>query len=179
MTISIRAALGPDAAAIATIYGTSVRDEYASFETEPPDAAEFERRMSGTPRLPWLVAERDDAVVGFAYAARHRERAAYRWSADVSVYLASDATRQGIGTALYEALLPEVAALGYVSAFAGIALPNPGSVRLHESLGFTAVGVYRDVGFKHGEWRDVGWWQRRLVDPLPADPAEPREWQPR
>jgi phosphinothricin acetyltransferase len=178
MTPSIRPATTADAAAIASIYGAQVTGGYATFESEPPTADEFERRMLSRPRLPWLVAERAGAVVGFAYAARHRERAAYRWSADVSVYLAADATRQGLGRALYEALLPEVAALGYVSAFAGIALPNAASVGLHEQLGFTPVGVYRDVGFKLGQWRDVGWWQRRLIDPPPPEPAEPREWEP-
>jgi L-amino acid N-acyltransferase YncA len=186
MTMSIRPATQADAAAIAAIYGAWVRDGYATFETTPPDAAEFGRRMLSPPRLPWLVAESVAAgsgpvqsgatVLGFAYAARHRERAAYRWSADVSVYLAADACGRGIGRALYGELLPIVASLGYVSAFAGIALPNPASVRLHESMGFEPVGVYRDVGFKLGAWRDVGWWQRRLQDPPPAEPLEPRQW---
>lgn len=176
MSVSVRPATPADAAAIAAIYGAHVSDGYASFETEAPSVAEIARRMAAAPRLPWLVAEQDAAVIGFAYAARHRERAAYRWSADVSVYLAAPATGRGVGRALYDALLPEVAALGYVSVFAGIALPNAASVRLHESVGFTPVGVYRDVGFKHGQWRDVGWWQRRLVDPPPGEPAEPREF---
>jgi phosphinothricin acetyltransferase len=178
MTTSIRPASVGDSAAIAAIYETSVHDGYASFEIEAPTAAEIERRMLSAPRLPWLVAETQGAVVGFAYAARHRERAAYRWSADVSVYLAPDATGQRIGSALYAELLPSVTALGYVSAFAGIALPNPASVALHEAMGFLPVGVYYDVGFKLGQWRDVGWWQLRLVNPLPDDPAAPRDWQP-
>ena len=176
MTVSIRSATPRDSGVIAAIYGAHVRDGYATFEIEPPDAAEFERRIRSRPRLPWLVAEDDTTVLGFAYAAQHRARAAYRWSADVSVYLSPDARRRGIGRALYEQLLPTVASLGYVSAFAGIALPNEASVGLHEALGFTLVGVYRDVGFKLGQWRDVGWYQRRLCDPPPTDPAEPREW---
>jgi phosphinothricin acetyltransferase len=176
VTVSIRSATAEDAAAIAAIYGVHVRDSYATFETEPPDAAEFARRISSRPLLPWLVAEEDAAVLGFAFSSRHRARAAYRWSADVSVYLALDTRRRGIGRALYEQLLPAVASLGYVSAFAGIALPNEASVGLHQALGFSPVGIYRDVGFKLGQWRDVGWYQRRLVDPPPADPAEPRDW---
>lgn len=172
----IRPATSEDATAIAAIYGAHVRDGYATFEVDPPDADEFARRISSRPRLPWLVAEENVDVRGFAFASQHRARAAYRWSVDVSVYLALDARRRGIGRALYGQLLPTVASLGYVSAFAGIALPNEASVGLHEAAGFTAVGVYRDVGFKLGQWRDVGWYQRRLCDPLPDDPAEPREW---
>src|SRR5690348_15961907 len=112
MAHSIRSATAADAPAIASIYGEQVRKSYASFETEPPTAAAMEQRMVARPRLPWLVAVDSAAVLGFAYAARHRERAAYRWSADVSVYLASDATGRGIGRALYEQLLPAVASLG-------------------------------------------------------------------
>jgi L-amino acid N-acyltransferase YncA len=176
MTVSIRPATSADAAAIAAIYAEHVVSGYATFELDPPAAAEFARRMLARPRLPWLVAEDDRSVSGFAFAGRHRERAAYRWSADVSIYLAADATGRGTGRSLYVQLLPAVAALGYVSVFAGIALPNPASVALHEAMGFTQVGIYRDVGFKLGEWRDVGWYQRRLLDPPPADPPEPGEW---
>jgi phosphinothricin acetyltransferase len=176
MIEAIRPATSADAAAIAAVYAAEVIGGYATFETDPPDAAEFERRIMSRPRLPWFVAVDGPNLFGFAYAARHRTRAAYRWAADVSVYLAADARRHGIGRALYEQLLPAVASLGYVSAFAGIALPNEASVGLHESLEFSLVGVYRDVGFKLGRWRDVGWYQRRLVAALPDDPPEPREW---
>lgn len=178
MAVSVRPAAGPgDAAAIAAVYAHYVDNGYATFENAPPDAVEVARRMRAAPRLPWLVAEEHATVLGFAYAGRHRERAAYRWSADVSVYLAPDASGRGIGRALYAELIAQVAALGYVSLFAGVALPNPASVRLHESMGFTAIGVYLNVGFKLGGWRDVGWWQLRLQDPPPPDPAEPREWR--
>jgi L-amino acid N-acyltransferase YncA len=173
----IRAATVADAAAVAAIYAPYVADNYASFEASPPSAVEFERRMSARPRLPWLVAVLDGSVVGFAFASRHRSRAAYRWAVDCSVYLAAGSARRGIGRALYERLLPEVRGLGYVTAFAGVALPNAASVGLHEAMGFTPVGVYRNVGFKQGEWRDVGWWQLALCDP-PAEPSEPREWAP-
>lgn len=172
----IRAAGAGDDAAMAAVYAPYVLDTVVSFEEVPPTAAEVAaRRASG---LPWLVAEEDGAVVGFAYAAPHRARAGYRWSVDVSVYLAPAACGRGLGTALYEVLLPTVARLGYVSAYAGVALPNDASVRLHERMGFSAVGVYRGVGFKHGRWVDVGWWQRPLVDPPPS-PAEPRRWDGR
>jgi phosphinothricin acetyltransferase len=174
----IRAAVPADAPALARVYEPYVVDGVASFETEPPDAAGMARRMQAEPRLPWLVACRDGSVTGYAYASLHRARAAYRWSADVSVYLDESEQGRGTGRALYAALLPLLRDLGYVSAFAGIALPNPGSVGLHEAMGFTRVGVYRQVGHKHGRWLDVGWWQLTLADHPPAEPGEPRPWNP-
>jgi phosphinothricin acetyltransferase len=160
-----------DGAAIAAVYAPHVRDGYATFEVEAPDAAAMAERMAGG--LPWFVAEDGGSVLGYAYAAPFNERAAYRWSVATSVYLADGAGGRGIGGALYARLLGDLAALGYVSAFAGIALPNPASVALHERLGFTPVGVFRSAGFKAGAWHDVGWWQRPLADP-PPEPAPPR-----
>ncbi len=177
MTARIRPATGADAAAIAAVYRPYVTDSVISFETEPPDAAEMARRMAARPAKPWLVAERDQAVVGYAYASAHRERAAYRWAADVSVYLAAAERSRGTGRALYAQLFELLKDLGYVAAYAGIALPNPASVGLHESMGFGLVGVYRGVGHKFGRWHDVGWWQLALADPRPDDPAEPRPWK--
>lgn len=173
--VSLRTAHIGDAAAIAAIYAPMVEHSPVSFEETPPDAAELERRMRARPRLPWLVAQTSDRVVGYAYAVQHRERAAYRWCADSSVYVDEAHHGRGVGRMLYARLIEEMTALGYVSLFAGIALPNDASVGLHEAMGYRPVGVYRSVGFKHGQWRDVGWWQRMLVDP-PASPAEPRPW---
>lgn len=177
MTVGIRAATAADAAAIAAVYRPYVTDSVISFEAEPPDAAEMAGRMAAEPRKPWLVAERVGAVVGYAYASAHRERAAYRWAADVSVYLAEVERGRGTGRALYGRLFDLLGDLGYVAAYAGIALPNPASVGLHESMGFRLVGVYRGVGHKFGRWHDVGWWQLALVDPLPAAPDDPRPWR--
>jgi L-amino acid N-acyltransferase YncA len=173
----IRPADVQDAAGIAAVYRPYVTDSVASFETVAPDAAELARRMVSAPRLPWLVACRDGAVVGYAYAAAHRARAAYRWSVDCSVYLAAGERGAGTGRALYQRLLPAVRELGYVTAFAGIALPNPASVGLHTALGFTPVGTYRAAGFKAGRWHDVGWWQLPLREPA-EEPAEPAVWSP-
>jgi L-amino acid N-acyltransferase YncA len=173
----IRAATAADAEAVAAIYAPIVRDTVISFEEKAPDAAEFARRMLAEPRLPWLVAETADGIAGYAYASAHKPRAAYRWSADVSIYLDVAHRGQGMGRALYQRLIAEVRGLGYVSVFAGVTLPNPASVGLHEAIGFRPVGVFRQVGFKHGAWRDVGWWHLPLGDP-PARPAEPRPWQP-
>ncbi len=110
----------------------------------------------------WLVAERDDRVIGYSYAAPHRTREAYAPSCDVAVYVDPVSARMGIGRALYVELLPALKLRAFHAAFAGIALPNVGSVALHETMGFTPVGVYREVGWKMGGWRDVGWWQRLL-----------------
>jgi phosphinothricin acetyltransferase len=110
----------------------------------------------------WLVADGGGRAVGYAYASPHRERAAYASSCDVAVYVDPAHARQGIGRKLYAALLPLLAGQGRHAAFAGIALPNDASVGLHEAMGFTPVGIYREVGWKLGGWRDVGWWQRLL-----------------
>jgi L-amino acid N-acyltransferase YncA len=174
--VTIRAATAADASAIADIYRPYVLETFISFEESPPTAADFEARMLATPRLPWLVAVRAGAVVGYCYASRHHARASYRWSADVSVYVSPSERGRGVGRLLYGELLPLVRALGYISVFAGISLPNDASVGIHEAFGLTPVGVYRNVGFKHNAWRDVGWWQLTFTDP-PDQPPEPTPWQ--
>ncbi len=163
-----------DAAACAAIYAPSVTDSVASLEERAPEPAEFSGRIRAIQRIhPWLVAEIDDAVAGYAYASRHRERASYRWSADVTVYVSDAHHRRGIGRALYETLFGLVAGQGIYEVCAGITLPNAASVGLHESLGFRPVGVYRDIAYKFGGWRSVGWWQKTLRDRPPAQtPAE-------
>ncbi len=115
----------------------------------------------------------EDGVVGYAYGCPHRERAAYRWAADVSVYVAPTHHRQGLGRALYEDLLARLTEQGFQIACAGVTLPNDASVGLHESLGFAPVGVYRRIGFKLGRWWDVGWWQRELRPAGAGPPTEP------
>ena len=154
---------GPaDAAACAAIYAPFVRNTCISFELEPPDEAEMARRIAAfSTSHAWLVAEVSGAVAGYAYGSPHRERAAYASSCDVAVYVDPAHARQGIGRTLYAALLPILAAK-FHAAFAGIALPNDASIALHEAMGFAPVGVYREVGWKMGGWRDVGWWQRLL-----------------
>lgn len=169
----VRPASPTDAAAVAAVYAPYVTRSAASFEVEPPDAAEVAERMATG--LPWYVAENAGGVAGFAYASPHRARAAYRWSIDVSVYVAETATGGGVGRALYDRLLPVLRELGYVRAHAGITVPNAASVGLHERCGFVHVGTYADVGFKLGRWYDVGWWLLALQAP-PAGPAEPRTW---
>jgi L-amino acid N-acyltransferase YncA len=174
MAYMIRLARGSDASAIASMYAPIVEQTAVSFEVDPPDEAEIARRLADTlPSYPWLVLDADGRIEGYAYASRHRARAAYRWSVDVSVYVADGCRRRGVGRGLYRSLLRILTAQGYVSAYAGISLPNPASVALHEAMGFTPIGVYRSVGYKLGAWRDVGWWQLALR-PAEAVPAEPR-----
>lgn len=171
--VSIRVATPGDGEALAAIYAPVVRDTATSFETEPPTGEVMAARVASTVAThPYLVAEREGKVVGYAYASKHRERAAYRWSVDVTVYIAPEAHRAGVGRQLYTRLLDILRAQGFRSAFAGIALPNAGSVGLHEAMGFTPVGIYRNVGFKHGAWHSVGWWGLELTDDGEA-PSEP------
>ena len=175
--VTVRPATTADAAAIAGIYAPYVLETVITFEETPPTASDFEARMLATPRLPWLVAVRAGTVVGYCYASPHKTRASYRWSADISVHVAQSERGHGVGRLLYGELLPLVRSLGYVSVLAGITLPNDASVGIHEAFGLTPVGVYRNVGFKHNKWRDVGWWQLTFADP-PDQPAEPRQWLP-
>jgi len=172
--MSIRVAIPDDAAALAAIYAPVVSTTFVSFEVDPPGTEEMVRRIASTlPTLPWLVSvDEHGSVDGYAYASRHRERAAYQWSVDTTVYVRADKRRQGVGQALYRELLRILRELGYCNAFAGIALPNDASVALHESAGFTPVGVFRRVGYKLGDWRDVGWWQIELANDSP--PKQPR-----
>lgn len=170
-----------DAGACAAIYAPFVRDTAVSFEEQAPDEREFARRIEqGSRTHPWLVADRDGTVVGYAYGSPHRERSAYRWATDVAVYVAEGQRRSGVGRTLYERLLSLLARQGFHVACAGITLPNEASVALHEAVGFKPVGVYRRIGFKCGRWCDVGWWQMELAPddgraPAPPGPPESPE----
>ena len=173
MTTSIRVANEGDAEYVAAIYAPEVRETAISFEVEPPSTQEMQQRITETlARWPWLVCERDGHILGYAYATQHRTRAAYQWSADVSVYVHRGARRSGVGRALYLPLLKILALQGFYNAYAGITLPNPSSVGLHESLGFRPVGVYGSVGYKLGAWHDVGWWHL-VLRAHTATPASP------
>ncbi len=176
MAMTMRVARPEDAAAMHAIYAPIVASTTISFELDAPSIEEMRGRIESTlVRLPWLVSEDDEgALDGYAYASRHRERAAYRWSVDVSAYVRADRRGRGVGKALYVALFDRLVELGYFQAFAGIVLPNAASIALHEAVGFKALGVYRDVGYKLGAWHDVGWWQCTLQPPIA--PAELRRF---
>ncbi len=156
--------------AIRAIYAPFITDSATSFEAVVPDVAEMESRIEAyAVTHPWLVFERAGAVIGYAYASPHRARKAYQWSAEVSVYVNSSAHRRGVGRALYTALFELLRRQQYVNAFAGITLPNPSSMGLHQSLGFVPVGVFKQIGFKFNQWHDVGWLHLCLRDdPRPA-----------
>ena len=165
----IRVAVAEDAEAVAAIYAPYVTDTVISFEEQPPSPDEMARRIATTLEThPFLVFEEDGAVVAYAYASPHVTRAAYRWSCNVSVYAAAGVHRRGIGRALYTALFELLARQGYHSLFGGITLPNEKSVGLHEAMGFVHLGTYHEVGFKHGAWRDVGYWRRTALDGPPT-----------
>lgn len=174
----IRQATCEDASAILKIYAPYCTDTVISFESVPPSLDEMKARIerSNATHL-WLVDEESDGIHAYAYAGPHRERAAYRWSVDTSVYVDNKKHRSGIGTKLYTRLVVELRERGFYNAYAGITLPNQASVSLHEKLGFNKVGVYRNVGYKMGKWHDVGWWHLVLKhhDEEPAEPAEPTQ----
>nr|WP_307718152.1 GNAT family N-acetyltransferase [Rhodococcus rhodnii] len=180
--IRIRDARATDAAACADVYRPYVVDTAITFEDVPPTDAEMGERITRAQhRHAWLVAEDDGGtdgggkIVGYAYAGPFKERVAYRWSCEVSVYLERGLRRTGAGRALYEALFARLEERGFLVAVAVITVPNEPSIGLHTALGFEPVGTFRRIGFKHGEWRDVEWMQR----PLGAGPGSPTPAAPR
>lgn len=175
MMPKIRMAVAADAEDILTIYAPIVEKTAVSFESDPPSPAEVRKRISETTAvLPWLVYEKDKMILGYAYAVQHRSRGAYQWSVETSVYIHPDGRRRGIGRALYTSLFRILKAQGIFNVFAGITLPNPGSIALHQSLGFQPIGTYSHIGFKHGNWHDVSWWQL-LLGKLPSPPQTPSQ----
>ncbi|SDI11728.1 arsinothricin resistance N-acetyltransferase ArsN1 family B [Pseudomonas abietaniphila] len=168
MNYNVRVATPADASAIQAIYAPMVLDTVISFELIPPTVDDMAARIAATlPTHPYLVAEVEGKVVGYAYASQHRAREAYRWSVDVTVYVDPVVHRNGVGRALYQQLLPLLEKQGFHAAYAGIALPNAGSIGIHEALGFTHIGTYPEVGFKHGQWHSVGYWRKPLCAVTP------------
>lgn len=172
----VRDATEHDAASCAAIYAPYVTDTAITFEDEPPTSAEMARRIAEAQRgHAWMVLEDDGAdegcrVIGYAYAGPYKARAAYRWSSEVSVYLAMGRHRSGGGRQLYEALFARLAQRGYRTLIAGMTLPNEASEGLHRALGFEPVGTFRRVGWKHGQWWDVAY-ARRSIGPEDRPPS--------
>jgi L-amino acid N-acyltransferase YncA len=170
----IRLAIGKDASKILEIYGPFCIQSPITFEVVPPSREEMAERISSTTkRYPWLVCECDGLIRGYVYASRHSERAAYGWSVNVAAYMHPSSRGRGLGRVLYSVLFDILRQQGFFKAYAGITLPNPASVALHEHAGFRMVGVYHGVGFKAGAWHDVSWWELSLR-PETDNPAEPK-----
>jgi len=176
--MKIRTASVADAEAIAAIYAPIVLETVISFEWVPPTAEGFRERIAKTlTKYAWLVATDDaEQIAGYVFANGHKDPASYQWSVNTSVYIRADRRGFGLGKALYIELFRQLVSLGYHRAFAGVALPNPASVALHESVGFKPVGIYKNVGFKFGAWRDVSWWQRDLRPPEVLPEKPPSSW---
>lgn len=171
--MTIRFATLADASAILAIYGPYITESIISFEYEVPTVLEFTERIRAIQQqLPYLIVEANGRVMGYAYASRHRDRAAYQWSVDTSVYVHPDGHRQGIARQLYTALFDLLRRQGYYNAYAGITLPNPKSEAFHRTMGFEPVGTYANVGYKFGEWHDVAWFQLTL-QPHQTNPTPP------
>lgn len=170
--ITIRFASEPDAAAMAEIYRPYVLETVYTFEYEPPDGAVFAARLRQTLKdFPWLVAEQDGRLLGYAYASRAFARAAYGWDADLSIYLRPEAKRQNLGRVLYSLLEGMLALQGYQVLYGLVTSGNEGSCRFHERMGYRLTASLPDCGFKHGRWLSVHWYEKRLCPPVP--PGEP------
>ena len=169
MSRIIRLAKREDAAAIARIYAPFCASSAITFETEALSADQMAERFEKlSQRYPWLVMDIEGDIAGYAYGGPHHERAAYRWASNVSVYVDDTYRRAGVGRDLYRALFGVMRLQGFVQAIAGITMPNDPSVALHKSLGFQLMGIYKNIGYKLGAWRDVGWWQLPLTEKLHA-----------
>ncbi|HKL80058.1 MAG TPA: GNAT family N-acetyltransferase [Mobilitalea sp.] len=176
MSISkkIRLAEENDSVSLLNIYSEFIRNTAVTFETAVPTVLEFSKRIRDVlESSPWLVCEINGENIGYAYASKHRERSAYQWSVDVTVYINPQYHRRHIATALYIALIELLKIQGYYSAYAGISLPNLNSEGFHESFGFKPVGVFHNVGFKFGEWRDVKWFELTISE-YSKNPAKPK-----
>jgi L-amino acid N-acyltransferase YncA len=174
MSARIRVATPDDAPSILDIYAPYCESTLVSFEIAAPTESQMGERISNvTARYPWLVAEIDGRVAGYVYASQHRERAGYRWAVDAAVYIGEEHRRRNVGRVLYKTLFSLLREQGIYQAYAGITLPNPASVGLHEAVGFETIAVFRNVGYKLGRWLDVGWWRLQLMPPE-ENPAEPR-----
>lgn len=171
--IKLRLAKPADSEDILAIYAPYIEKTSFTFETDVPSPEAFAKRIgSYLESWPWLVCEVDGTIAGYAYAARYRERVAYQWSVESSVYIHDDHQRKGIARILYSALFKILKRQGFRNVYAVINLPNEKSVAFHESLGFSYFATYEQVGYKLGQWKNVGWW-RLIVNEFGQEPAAP------
>lgn len=169
----LRRANHEDARRILEIYSPYCLNTVISFEENAPSLEEMTSRIETVGSFyPWLVAIKDDILVGYAYAGPHRKREAYQWSTETSIYMDENHRGKGIGQKLYEELFDILARQGFINGYAGITMPNKASVAFHRSQGFNQIGVYEKIGFKMGEWLDVSWWHRTIA-PYPIEKPNP------
>ena len=160
----IREAVAADASSIAAIYNYYVTDTTITFEEQTISTREMQVRMDNVraANLPWIVAELDSEIIGYAYASQWKQRSAYRFCVEASVYVSQTAHQKGVGTQLYQALFTQLKCLPVNAVLGVITLPNPASIALHEKMGMTKAGHFQQVGYKFGQWLDVGYWQINL-----------------
>lgn len=173
-TFDIRLINGADAQAVLAIYKYYVDHTIISFEYEAPSLEEYLQRISvNTEKYPWFVCLYKNKIIGFAYGSTHRYRTAYQWSPETTIYLAPDFHTKGIGRILYQTLFEILKLQGYYNVFAGVALPNQKSVGFHQAMGFEEIGIFKKVGYKHGNWHDTNWFQLNLL-PITVEPNAPK-----
>jgi L-amino acid N-acyltransferase YncA len=173
--VEVRMAAPSDAQGILDIYASHIRESFCTFESEVPSLEQFRQRIEKTIQTkPWVVCTINNVIAGYAYASVHRERAAYQWCCESSIYTNNDFKGRGIGRQLYKVLFAILKKQGYRNVYAGITLPNEASIKLHEKCGFTHFATYENIGYKLGEWKNVGWWKLRLnnYDPEPSPPLQ-------
>ncbi len=172
--MKIRFAQKKDAGQLLEIYAPFISHSAVSFESEVPSVREFEERMkSYMQTYPWLVCEQDNEIIGYAYASRYRDRKAYQWSCECSVYVKKKFRKSGIARMLYTVLFETLKRQGFMNVYAVITFPNPASIRFHRKAGFRKFAVYKKVGYKMGKWNDVHWYGKQLLKPVvkPKMPA--------
>ena len=164
---SIRSAIRcSDVPALLSIYAWYIENTSFSFELEVPSLADYQKRITQyAATAPWLVAEKDSIIVGYAYANAHRGRAAYSWNQEVSIYLFINYHGTGLAKNLYTTLFELLKLQGYANALAGIVQPNPKSIFFHQKMGFKLIGIYHNIGYKFNKWQDVGWYELFLQKP--------------
>jgi phosphinothricin acetyltransferase len=173
--IEIRMAVPSDAGGVLDIYAPHVTKGFCTFENDVPSVEEMgERIKKNVQSKPWIICVIDNSIAAYVYASAHRDRAAYQWSCECSVYTHVDFKGAGIGFQLYKVLFRLLKMLGYRTVYAGITLPNEASIRLHEKCGFSYLATYENVGYKLGEWKNVGWWKLQLnrYDLKPSPPLK-------
>lgn len=173
--LKVREASLQDVPAILEIYRPYIIETPITYETEVPSLGDFQKRfLEITQKYPWIVCEKDHRVIGYAYVNSFKGRQAYDWTVESTVYVDQDYRGQGVGFALYQRLIEICKELGFVSMIGGISLPNPPSVALHERMGFLQVAHLKNLGYKLGQWWDVGYWQLELAQPAPKNPVLPK-----